>query len=308
MVAVALVQGNLAVEIGERLAERAPADFYHRHPARPARRVRARSSRAVPGARFEQVPMLRGRITRLNGVPVEQAAVAAEAQWALRNDRGLTYAAPPPKGSRIVAGEWWPPDYRGPPLVSFDAALAHGMGLKVGDTLTVNLLGREITAAHRQSAADRMVAARHQFRHRVRAGHARSGAADPSRRRLCRRRPRRSAGAPQVTERFPNVVGDPGARGAGGGRAGRRRRSATRSALVALGDAGRRRAGARRRGRRRSSPARLRRGGAEGARRDPRASSPACSWSSTCCSGLRHGGWSPPASARSPPGRSSPGR
>src|SRR5581483_3570090 len=49
-------------------------------------------------------------------------------------------------GSRVVAGAWWPADYRGPPLVSFDAGLAAGMGLKVGDTLTVNILGRDITA------------------------------------------------------------------------------------------------------------------------------------------------------------------
>ena len=42
---------------------------------------------------------------------------------------------------------WWPADYQGPPLVSFDAALAAAAwGCKVGDTLTVNLLGREITA------------------------------------------------------------------------------------------------------------------------------------------------------------------
>ena len=90
--------------------------------------------------------MMRGRITKLNGVPVEEAAVAPEAQWALRSDRGLTYASALPKGSQLAAGEWWPPDYHGPPLVSFDAALAAGMGLKVGDTLSVNLLGREITA------------------------------------------------------------------------------------------------------------------------------------------------------------------
>jgi putative ABC transport system permease protein len=64
----------------------------------------------------------------------------------LRSDRGLTYAASMPQGSRLAAGTWWPSDYQGPPLVSFDAALARGMGLKVGDTLTVNLLGREITA------------------------------------------------------------------------------------------------------------------------------------------------------------------
>ncbi len=144
MIAVALVQGNLAAEIGERLADGAPADFYiDIQPDQLAGFERLVG--AVPGARFEEVPMLRGRITRLNGTPVEQAEVAQNAEWALRNERGLTYAAAPPKGARIVAGEWWPPDYRGPPLISFDAELAHGMGLAVGDTLTVNLLGREIT-------------------------------------------------------------------------------------------------------------------------------------------------------------------
>jgi putative ABC transport system permease protein len=90
--------------------------------------------------------MLRGRITRLNGVPVEEAQVAPEARWALNSDRGLTFAAEVPAGSTIVAGKWWSADYRGPPLVSFDAALAHGMGLSVGDTLTVDVLGREVTA------------------------------------------------------------------------------------------------------------------------------------------------------------------
>jgi putative ABC transport system permease protein len=90
--------------------------------------------------------MMRGRITRLNGLPVERAAVMPEARWAVNGDRGLTYAANLPAGSRLAAGRWWPPDYRGPPLVSFDAALARGMGLAVGDTLSVNLLGREITA------------------------------------------------------------------------------------------------------------------------------------------------------------------
>lgn len=90
--------------------------------------------------------MLRGRVTRLNGTPVEAATVAPEAQWALRGDRGLTYAAEPPAGSRLVAGSWWPADYKGPPLVSFDAELAQGMGLKLGDTLAVNVLGRDVTA------------------------------------------------------------------------------------------------------------------------------------------------------------------
>ncbi|MFI4947410.1 MAG: ABC transporter permease [Alphaproteobacteria bacterium] len=145
MSALALVEGNLGIEIEGRLAERAPADFFI--DIQPDQLPGFEEIvRAVPGAGFEQVPMLRGRITRLNGTPVEAAKVAPEAQWALRSDRGLTYSATLPEGSRVAAGTWWPADYHGPPLVSFDADLARGMGLGLGDTLTVNLLGRDITA------------------------------------------------------------------------------------------------------------------------------------------------------------------
>ena len=145
LVAVALVDGNLTREVETTVPAEAPAFFFiDIQPDQLAGFEEA--VQATPGARFEQVPMLRGRITRVNGVPVEQAPIAPEAQWALRSDRGLTYAATLPTGSQLAAGAWWPPDYHGPPLVSFDADLARGMGLKVGDTLSVNLLGREITA------------------------------------------------------------------------------------------------------------------------------------------------------------------
>jgi len=140
-----LVEGNLAADIESSLAEHAPADFFI--DIQPDQLAGFEETvRATPGARSDQVPMLRGRITRLNLTPVEEARIAPQAQWAVRSDRGLTYSADLPSGSRLVAGSWWPADYRGPPLVSFDAELARGMGLKVGDTLTVNLLGRDITA------------------------------------------------------------------------------------------------------------------------------------------------------------------
>jgi putative ABC transport system permease protein len=51
-----------------------------------------------------------------------------------------------PEGAKVVAGEWWPEDYQGPPLISFDANVARGLGVGLGDTMTLNVLGREITA------------------------------------------------------------------------------------------------------------------------------------------------------------------
>ncbi len=146
LVAIALVEGNVADEIDLRLPQRAPSFFFIDIQPDQVAPFDA-LLRSMPGVTEEgRVPSLRGRIERINGVPVADAHVAPEARWALGGDRGLTYAAAVPKGSRVVAGHWWPADYRGRPLLSFDADLARGMGLKLGDTLTVNVLGRELTA------------------------------------------------------------------------------------------------------------------------------------------------------------------
>lgn len=146
LIVIALVQGNIGRELREQIPDMAPTFFFI--DIQPDEVAAFDSLMAhLPGVgEVRRVPSLRGRIVKIAGVPVEQAHIAPEAQWTINSDRGLTYAATPPAGSRLVAGAWWPPDYAGPPLLSMDAAIAHGMGIGVGDTLTVNVLGREITA------------------------------------------------------------------------------------------------------------------------------------------------------------------
>ncbi len=95
---------------------------------------------------YKRTPMIRGRITALNGIPASQVHMATDAKWVLNGDRGITYAATPPPGTHITRGQWWAPDYTGPTLVSLDQSVAEGAGLKLGDTITVNVLGRELTA------------------------------------------------------------------------------------------------------------------------------------------------------------------
>jgi putative ABC transport system permease protein len=92
---------------------------------------------------YKRTPMIRGRIVELNGVPASKATVKPEARWALRGDRGITYAATPPPGTVITDGQWWAPDYRGPTLISLDQNIAHGTGLRIGDSMKLNVLGRE---------------------------------------------------------------------------------------------------------------------------------------------------------------------
>ena len=146
LVAVGLVEGNLAREVGSEIPSEAPAFFFidiQPDQLDPF----LKTVQAIPGVgAVEHLPSLRGRIVKVNGRPVEQVKVAPEVSWVTQGDRGLTYAAAPPPGTKIAAGAWWPQDYKGPPLISLDAKAAQGMGIGVGDTLTVNLLGRDIEA------------------------------------------------------------------------------------------------------------------------------------------------------------------
>ncbi|HLI10409.1 MAG TPA: FtsX-like permease family protein [Alphaproteobacteria bacterium] len=146
LTAIGLVEGNIAHEVTDRLPETAPS--YYFIDIQPDELAGFDATvRGVPGVGdLEQVPSLRGRITRINGIPAAQARINPRSAWVLDGDRGLTYAADPPKGTRIVAGEWWPHDYHGPLLLSLDAEVAKDFGVGIGDTLTVNVLGREVTA------------------------------------------------------------------------------------------------------------------------------------------------------------------
>jgi len=144
LVTIALVEGNLAAQFGERLPAQAPSFFFIDVQPDQVAALADAVRRADPDAGLEQAAMVRGRISSIRGIPVEEARIAPEAQWAARGDRGLSSAAVPPPGSRLVEGVWWPKDYAGPPLASVDTGVAHGFGLKVGDRLGLNVLGREI--------------------------------------------------------------------------------------------------------------------------------------------------------------------
>jgi putative ABC transport system permease protein len=146
LVTLVLIESNLRRQLTAALPERAPSFFFldiHSNETTDFEKfVRARAS----DARLDQVPMLRGRITRLNGVPADQVKPDPEAAWVLQSDRGISYAEEIPSGSKLAAGDWWPKNYEGPPLVSIEKRIADGIGLKIGDTISVNLLGRALEA------------------------------------------------------------------------------------------------------------------------------------------------------------------
>ena len=146
LVTLALIDSNIQHQITETRPGVTPSFFFADVPNRDAEGFLAFVKAKTPAAVIEEVPILRGRITAVNGVPADQVKAREGSTWVLEGDRGITFADAPPKGSSVVAGDWWPKDYAGTPLVSFDRELADGIGLKLGDTVTVNVLGRPVTA------------------------------------------------------------------------------------------------------------------------------------------------------------------
>ncbi len=146
LVAVALADASIVSELNGRLPVNSPNYFVLDINKSEIGAFTKTVTDIAPDARIDDAPMLRGRLVRLAGVPVEEIKAPPEAQWVLNGDRGLTYAETVPDGSKVVAGDWWPKDYVGEPLVSFEVDLAKRLNLKINDQVTVNVLGRNITA------------------------------------------------------------------------------------------------------------------------------------------------------------------
>src|SRR5204862_3581641 len=126
------IDGNLSRQFVAALPDKAPSVFFVDIQDADAARFDAFARAAAPDARYQRVPMLRGRIVSAGGSKAEELKAAPNTSWVLQSDRGITYSAEIPAGSPVVAGEWWKADYQGPPLVSFENKIAEGLALKSG--------------------------------------------------------------------------------------------------------------------------------------------------------------------------------
>ena len=142
LAAVGQIDGNLRTAFADDLPAVAPSYFFVDIQPDQIGGFRERLDQDEAVSRYDTAPMLRGIITQINGRP---ATEVAEGHWVVRGDRGVTYADAQPAGTEITAGAWWPAGYDGPPQISFAAEEAAEIGLQLGDTMTVNILGRDIT-------------------------------------------------------------------------------------------------------------------------------------------------------------------
>lgn len=146
LVALTLIDGNIRAELNQSVPRKSPSFFFLDVQSASAGAFVNFLKSHSPGGTIELVPMLRGRIVKLNGVPAGAARPKQSVAWVLEGDRGISFAESVPEGSPVIKGSWWPKDYLGPPSVSVDDEVAGGLGLAIGDEMTINVLGRDITA------------------------------------------------------------------------------------------------------------------------------------------------------------------
>ena len=146
LVAVALADASLVRELEERLPTSSPDYFVLDVPKEDYAGMQ-RAGRAAGAGRGARGG---ADAARAAGAPQRRAGrgdqgAAGSAMGAQRRPRAHLCRRGAARLA-LVAGEWWPKDYDGEPLVSFEAELASKLGLKIGDKVTVNVLGRNVTA------------------------------------------------------------------------------------------------------------------------------------------------------------------
>jgi putative ABC transport system permease protein len=150
LAAVVLIQSSLLRQVAEVAPRTAPALVFTEIPGERAAAFDAvvRRAFAAPLTKdnYLRAPFVTGRIIRVRGQTIDRSRIAQGDRWAYDNDITMSAIGPRPDNPQIVEGAWWPAAYAGPPLVALDEQAAKGARVKLGDSITLSVLGREIDA------------------------------------------------------------------------------------------------------------------------------------------------------------------
>ncbi len=149
-VLLAAIQSSIDGNIERRVPAEAPDYFVLDIPRDKVADFRSLVAAEQPAAQLRTVPALRGAILAYGPkdamIRVADLEEIPDGAWPLRGERGLTYSDELPAGNSLTQGDWWEPSHGGEPLVSVDEEFARAIDLKIGDYLTIGLLGVERSA------------------------------------------------------------------------------------------------------------------------------------------------------------------
>ena len=147
LVATAMVSANLDRQIGGLIPEQAPDFFFIGIQSDQLDEFQQLIWQSTSGqGELDVLPYVPGRIVKIKGLNPYDALVNEDSEWLIDDggERVFTYTSSAREDGDLVAGEWWSSDYKGPPLLSIHSDVASGFDVGVGDSITMNILGREI--------------------------------------------------------------------------------------------------------------------------------------------------------------------
>ena len=149
LAAVVLIQSSLLAEVRVTAPRTAPSLVFTEVPG-----ARAAEFDAVIGKvlgpltpdRYQRWPFLTGRISAIRGAGIDRSKITRDQRWAFDRDIRMALVDREPPGSETDTGRWWTAGYQGPPLVAIDKDAADAARLRVGDAITLTVLGRDMQA------------------------------------------------------------------------------------------------------------------------------------------------------------------
>ncbi|MFI4975916.1 MAG: ABC transporter permease [Caulobacterales bacterium] len=150
LAAVVLIQSALLTQVAQVAPRAAPALIFTEIPGDQATAfdaaVAGAFARPLTPRSYMRMPFVTGRIVKVKGEAVGRARIDSGARWAFDNDISMSALGAQPINAGVISGRWWRADYQGPPLVAVQSEVARAAGLRVGDSITLSILGRDIDA------------------------------------------------------------------------------------------------------------------------------------------------------------------
>jgi len=146
LITLNIIEESLEHKIANTINKQAPNYFLIDIQPNQINQVKALTAEFIGEDSLNAQPMLRGRVTAINNLKVENLKINKDVNWVLKRDRAFSWSNKIPKNVNIISGEWWPNDYTGPLLLSIGDKVAKGLNVKIGDKIQFNILGRNFEA------------------------------------------------------------------------------------------------------------------------------------------------------------------
>ena len=146
LITLNIIEESLEHKIANTINKQAPNYFLIDIQPNQINQVKALTAEFIGEDSLNAQPMLRGRVTAINNLKVENLKINKDVNWVLKRDRAFSWSNKTPKNVKIISGKWWPNDYTGPLLLSIGDKVAKGLNVKIGDKIQFNILGRNFEA------------------------------------------------------------------------------------------------------------------------------------------------------------------